>query len=1335
MAKDAASEVEKSIAAIQDMLKDLETITPTVRRAVELSHLAERQDRLTRAGLAMNQAKGTNAVTDMTPDEWKKAQDKIADDLSRLVKSAPGATNDAAEAIRQQVSDAAEAASRLAEEQQALSEQTKRLAALQKADKILQDLAKEQSILAAQIRTNAILSNQFEPMKHVAEAISANDLEKAIPEQASIVAALTNKVEELKHPLPPDEQQNEAQKIADLGKSQDALLKKVTALTDQQNKELQQIAGEQAKLATEAKTSPLAAPQADAMMRAAEALKAEQPHQALAQQEAAKKGLQAAQNQLLHPAPTPQQQQDAQKAAELANRQRELGKKVADLTEQRNKALQDLAVEQDKLAAQAKDNPLAAPQAKIMARAAEEIKTDQPRKAMADQESAAKAISAAADKLKQTPKPTPEQQQNAQKADELAKQEKDLKNKVAALTEQRNKALQELAGEQAKLAAEAMAAPVASGQFTPMTKAAEAIKNDQPRSAMPQQETVAKALEAAAEQAKNPPPTDQQKQDASKLANLEKKQEVLKERLENLIEQRAKAFQDLAEEQETLAKEARGNSRTTNQAEAMAKAAEAIKTEQPRQAIPQQQATRKALEEAAAQMRQSPQPTPQQQQDAQIAADAARRQEEIKKKATDLAEQAKKALLDMASEQRSLATEAKANPPTAKMVDEMVKAADALKAGQPEKAVPSQIATAKAMREALDALEHPTPTPEQEKSARKIADLAKDQEELQKKLTNTLEDRKKELANMAVEQRNLAEKAKANPLVAAQAPSLSHIADELKTDQPKKARADQETDEKALAAAAERIQQNPKATAAQQQQAEKAMALAKELGALRKDLTDLLQDQHEEMMDVAKAQENLAEQAKSDPNSLPQSAPMKKAVEALNLEQPQNALREQAAAEKGLAATAYRMGHPQPTPQEQQQAQRTEALMNRQEALRQKVADFNARDNGIFSAQREEQIDNLQEKQDELAQKADRLADDIKAVAPQDDRLEMQASKAANEAARSFAQNDLAEAGRNAVKASADMGRLARHLEDSARTELAARNESTAPHVSQTPEPEKLMDLAERAGSIADEQEQLAHETMALAADKPMTALLEQQRTLAEQATDLSRLAAVVKEQTSDLGMPPQTLQEAVRSADQASRAVESSAQASKLLQDSMTPSPSTSELPPQTQQAILQTQSAAAQALDSAAKALENVQRMLAQSAPLSAPSSENKDLPEAYQQAREAAENQNPLDAMQASDAIARAAQQAAQQAQALGANPNPDFPQTLSSTGGGIDPTKPVEGEAPTWGFKVGMKLRNWLHLQGELQDEVLQASNDEGPEEYRTLIKSYFQEVSRRGGEEP
>ena len=50
-------------------------------------------------------------------------------------------------------------------------------------------------------------------------------------------------------------------------------------------------------------------------------------------------------------------------------------------------------------------------------------------------------------------------------------------------------------------------------------------------------------------------------------------------------------------------------------------------------------------------------------------------------------------------------------------------------------------------------------------------------------------------------------------------------------------------------------------------------------------------------------------------------------------------------------------------------------------------------------------------------------------------------------------------------------------------------------------------------------------------------------------------------------------------------------------------------------------------------------------------------------------------------------------------------------------------------------IGIAPEDWARLPGELRDQVLQAAGDQRPEEYRTLIKLYFQEVARRAGRSP
>jgi TRAP-type C4-dicarboxylate transport system substrate-binding protein len=47
-------------------------------------------------------------------------------------------------------------------------------------------------------------------------------------------------------------------------------------------------------------------------------------------------------------------------------------------------------------------------------------------------------------------------------------------------------------------------------------------------------------------------------------------------------------------------------------------------------------------------------------------------------------------------------------------------------------------------------------------------------------------------------------------------------------------------------------------------------------------------------------------------------------------------------------------------------------------------------------------------------------------------------------------------------------------------------------------------------------------------------------------------------------------------------------------------------------------------------------------------------------------------------------------------------------------------------------LGITLSDWARLPGTLRDQILQAADEAAPQEYRTLVQRYFQEVARRGG---
>jgi hypothetical protein len=50
-------------------------------------------------------------------------------------------------------------------------------------------------------------------------------------------------------------------------------------------------------------------------------------------------------------------------------------------------------------------------------------------------------------------------------------------------------------------------------------------------------------------------------------------------------------------------------------------------------------------------------------------------------------------------------------------------------------------------------------------------------------------------------------------------------------------------------------------------------------------------------------------------------------------------------------------------------------------------------------------------------------------------------------------------------------------------------------------------------------------------------------------------------------------------------------------------------------------------------------------------------------------------------------------------------------------------------------LGITLADWARLPGTLRSQILQAADEGAPQEYRTLIQRYFQEVARRGSAIP
>ena len=435
---------------------------------------------------------------------------------------------------------------------------------------------------------------------------------------------------------------------------------------------------------------------------------------------------------------------------------------------------------------------------------------------------------------------------------------------------------------------------------------------------------------------------------------------------------------------------------------------------------------------------------------------------------------------------------------------------------------------------------------------------------------------------------------------------------------------------------------------------------------------------------------------------------------------------ESASAARDAAEAAQRAQQNAQAGMAPQQANKLDGLAAQQDSLARDTADLMARRSAVAENIRGELTPAVQEEQTRLAGEAAQLAQQVGKALPQSGRLASQAAEEAQAAAQAAGRPDLPEAARTAEASAGDLNQLARNLRD------VAVQATGAPASAETPPSSPLAPLAQQAGDLAARQQAMGEQMRDLASDRPMTQISGSQENLAGQVEQLSREANLLRDAARDLGLTPQMTHPAAEAASRMDRARQQAGQAASQLNRAAEAPQSTPAYAVQNAQASQQN---AAQALQQAAQALQGMAQALGQASPQPSPEQANSAMPQAYQQAREAAQSQQAGDAIQAAQSMAQAARQATAQARALGANPQPPNPQSMVADGrGGLDSSAPVSSDSPSLLTRLGWKLRDWLRLPGELRDEVLQAAGPAGPEEYRPIIKRYFEEVSKRGGKE-
>ncbi len=375
---------------------------------------------------------------------------------------------------------------------------------------------------------------------------------------------------------------------------------------------------------------------------------------------------------------------------------------------------------------------------------------------------------------------------------------------------------------------------------------------------------------------------------------------------------------------------------------------------------------------------------------------------------------------------------------------------------------------------------------------------------------------------------------------------------------------------------------------------------------------------------------------------------------------------------------------------------------------------------------------------EQAAQQSQQYAEQAAQAAQQSFQSAEQADRQAKQAASSPTPQAREKAGREAERAALatiEKARAAAHAAVRANTSAHwAQDRQAALTLTGLATQQESLHL-EATGLLATEEQAES----ALTADASLEALQERQARLGREIDHLTHDANIVRAQADQL--PGRT--QAAPPAGQATREMAQASQAATLATGQMRQFTPQVEAPGSPSAQTRQAQQITAENLTKAARSLNLAAQAMIVPAPSPTPPpvplspeslTARESLARAYGDALRAAENRQADDAAQSAAQLAKAADQTAAEAQSLGANARPPTLQAAASTGGDPREDTRTSEDVPSFARRLGMKLQDWLQLHGELKEDVLQAADSEGPEEYRPLIKRYFRDVSEHGGEE-
>ncbi|HCE46449.1 MAG TPA: hypothetical protein DET40_23135 [Lentisphaeria bacterium] len=416
-------------------------------------------------------------------------------------------------------------------------------------------------------------------------------------------------------------------------------------------------------------------------------------------------------------------------------------------------------------------------------------------------------------------------------------------------------------------------------------------------------------------------------------------------------------------------------------------------------------------------------------------------------------------------------------------------------------------------------------------------------------------------------------------------------------------------------------------------------------------------------------------------------------------------------------------------------------LAKTQKMLKDKTAELMKEKRDTMDVQMRAQTAELEKRQAAVAAEAKAIAAQVARELPAENKIAGQAEASAGKAMESLHDSDLNSAAKNAEEAAKELNALTDRLEAAAANRIDGNKDDSTKNA---PAHSPVSRLAKRAGDVAQDQEMLKKEIGALAKGTPLENLAAQQENIEKRAEELRKDAEAFQMNARELNLPQRSqqlaaegqnnLQGALQNADNAGKSLAKMAEESRQMKQDPK-----KNLSGHLQNELKQAQESSAKSLDQAAAKMAEAQKAIddaAKNLPAQqAQAAEGEpDLPAASGLARKAAVEQSAIDAIQSAESLNAAAREAMAMAEKAGINTTPGKISSVSS-GGRND--KSSAKQAPP-GFEVisrrmGIKYDDWLRLPGSLRSEILQSSASEGPEEYREIIKRYFEELSKRGME--